>query len=116
MSLSQQLATRYRSLVPRRSSSAPMGAPYRARTTGKDERGVGCVSAQRHAFISWAAFEEHVIAERPRLDFEEGAGVARLPAFEGIRSCRSTRRVNVRAPARRDVWADADARSHRSAR
>src|SRR3984893_14945828 len=28
--------------------------------------------------------EPHVIAERPRLDFEEGAGVARLPALEGI--------------------------------
>src|SRR5204863_8038411 len=28
--------------------------------------------------------EAHALAERPRLDLEEGAGVARLPAHEGI--------------------------------
>src|SRR5205085_7611063 len=28
--------------------------------------------------------EAHALAERPRLDLEKGAGVARLPAIEGI--------------------------------
>jgi transposase len=38
-------------------------APYRARTKGKDERGVGYVKHNAiagHAFISWAAFEAHL--------------------------------------------------------
>jgi hypothetical protein len=38
-------------------------APYRARTKGKDERGVGYVKRNAvagHAFISWAAFEAHL--------------------------------------------------------
>lgn len=38
-------------------------APYRARTKGKDERGVGYVKANAlagHRFVSWAAFEAHL--------------------------------------------------------
>jgi transposase len=38
-------------------------APYRARTKGKDERGVGYVKHNAiagHAFISWAALEGHL--------------------------------------------------------
>ena len=38
-------------------------APYRARTKGKDERGVGYVKHNAiagHAFISWAALEAHL--------------------------------------------------------
>jgi len=38
-------------------------APYRARTKGKDERGVGYVKGNAiagHAFISWAAMEAHL--------------------------------------------------------
>lgn len=38
-------------------------APYRARTKGKDERGVGYVKKNAiagHAFASWAAFEAHL--------------------------------------------------------
>jgi len=38
-------------------------APYRARTKGKDERGVGYVKRNAvagHAFLSWAAFEAHL--------------------------------------------------------
>jgi transposase len=38
-------------------------APYRARTKGKDERGVGYVKGNAiagHAFDSWAAFEAHL--------------------------------------------------------
>jgi transposase len=38
-------------------------APYRARTKGKDERGVGyvkCNAIAGHAFDSWAAFEAHL--------------------------------------------------------
>jgi hypothetical protein len=38
-------------------------APYRARTKGKDERGVGYVKRNAiagHAFISWAALEAHL--------------------------------------------------------
>jgi hypothetical protein len=38
-------------------------APYRARTKGKDERGVGYVKRNAiagHAFDSWAAFEAHL--------------------------------------------------------
>jgi len=38
-------------------------APYRARTKGKDERGVGYVKGNAiagHAFSSWAAFEAHL--------------------------------------------------------
>jgi transposase len=38
-------------------------APYRARTKGKDERGVGYVKRNAiagHAFTSWAAFEAHL--------------------------------------------------------
>jgi transposase len=38
-------------------------APYRARTKGKDERGVGYVKRNAiagHGFLSWAAFEAHL--------------------------------------------------------
>jgi transposase len=38
-------------------------APYRARTKGKDERGVGYVKRNAvagHSFVSWAAFEAHL--------------------------------------------------------
>jgi transposase len=38
-------------------------APYRARTKGKDERGVGYVKKNAvagHGFVSWAAFEAHL--------------------------------------------------------
>jgi transposase len=38
-------------------------APYRARTKGKDERGVGYVKANAlagHRFVSWPAFEAHL--------------------------------------------------------
>jgi transposase len=38
-------------------------APYRARTKGKDERGVGYIKGNAiagHPFISWAALEAHL--------------------------------------------------------
>jgi len=38
-------------------------APYRARTKGKDERGVGHVKRNAiagHVFASWAALEAHL--------------------------------------------------------
>src|SRR5215469_4196186 len=39
--------------------------------------GAGCASGHLRE-------EAHALAKRPRLDLEEGAGVARLPALEGI--------------------------------
>src|SRR5271166_1995357 len=55
--------------------------------------------------------EAHALAERPRLDLEEGAGVARLPALEGIlldlvddRAARlASRRRNVLRPVTGDL-------------
>jgi transposase len=83
-------------------------APYRARTKGKDERGVGYVKRNAiagHAFISWAALEAHLdwwmreIADRrvhgttgeiPLVRFrrEEAAALAPLdgrPPFRQVR-------------------------------
>src|SRR5438132_3246324 len=52
-------------------------APADLRTHHHGRLGTGCAGGHLRE-------EAHVIAERPRLDFEEGAGVARLPALEGI--------------------------------
>jgi hypothetical protein len=91
-------------------------APYRARTKGKDERGVGYVKRNAiagHRFASWAALEAHLawwmreIADRhehgttgeaPRLRFErdEAAALRPLdgrPPFRQIREL--TRRVQA---------------------
>ncbi|HYZ41105.1 MAG TPA: IS21 family transposase [Stellaceae bacterium] len=83
-------------------------APYRARTKGKDERGVGYVKRNAiagHAFDSWAAFEAHLewwmreiadvrvhgtTGEAPLVRFErdETAALKRLdgrPSFRQVR-------------------------------
>jgi len=72
-------------------------APYRARTKGKDERGVGYVKRNAlagHGFDSWAAMEAHLVrwtrevadtrchgttAEAPRVRFEQGEATALRP-------------------------------------
>ncbi len=59
-------------------------APYRARTKGKDERGVGYVKSNAiagHLFISWSALEAHFDC-RPR------GGFARRRRFEAYRLSR----------------------------
>jgi transposase len=72
-------------------------APYRARTKGKDERGVGYVKRNAlagHGFDSWAALEGHLVRwtrdvadvrchgtteEAPRVRFEQGEATALRP-------------------------------------
>ena len=72
-------------------------APYRARTKGKDERGVGYVKRNAiagHSFPSWSAFEAHLdwwtreiadvrvhgtTGEAPLLRFERDEGTALKP-------------------------------------
>jgi transposase len=72
-------------------------APYRARTKGKDERGVGYVKRNAlagHGFDSWAALEGHLVRwtrdvadvrchgtteEAPRVRFEHGEATALRP-------------------------------------
>jgi len=83
-------------------------APYRARTKGKDERGVGYVKANAlagHDFASWAALEAHLAwwmreiadvrvhgttgeAPRARFDAAEAAALRPLdgrPSFQQVR-------------------------------
>lgn len=72
-------------------------APYRARTKGKDERGVGYVKRNAlagHGFDSWAALEGHLVRwtrdvadtrchgtteQAPRVRFEQGEATALRP-------------------------------------
>lgn len=91
-------------------------APYRARTKGKDERGVGYVKGNAiagHRFTSWAALEAHLAwwmreiadlhehgttGEAPRLRFERDEAMALRPLdgrppFQQIREL--TRRVQA---------------------
>ncbi|MGZ5094984.1 MAG: IS21 family transposase [Burkholderiales bacterium] len=93
-------------------------APYRARTKGKDERGVGYVKRNAiagHAFDSWAALEAHLAwwmrevadirvhgstGEAPIERFRAKEATALLPlggrtTFQPIREC--VRRVHVDA-------------------
>ena len=83
-------------------------APYRARTKGKDERGVGYVKRNAlagHSFDSWAALEAHLVRwtrdvadvrchgtteEAPRVRFEQGEAtvlrpLAGRPPFNQVR-------------------------------
>ena len=83
-------------------------APYRARTKGKDERGVGYVKANAlagHDFTSWAALEAHLVwwmreiadervhgttgeTPRARFDATEAAALRPLdgrPSFQQVR-------------------------------
>jgi transposase len=87
-------------------------APYRARTKGKDERGVGYVKRNAiagHVFASWAALEAHLdwwmreiadprqhgtTGEPPRVRFErdEAAALKPLDGRPPFRQCRELRR------------------------
>jgi transposase len=83
-------------------------APYRARTKGKDERGVGyvkCNAIAGHAFDSWAGFEAHLewwmreIADvRMHGDRRGAAGAFR--AGGGFRAQTARRAAAVSADAR----------------
>jgi len=91
-------------------------APYRARTKGKDERGVGYVKRNAiagHSFISWAAFEAHLdwwmreIADRrvhgttgeaPLLRFERSEAAA-LKGLDGRPPFRQIRELVRRVQA-----------------
>jgi len=91
-------------------------APYRARTKGKDERGVGYVKRNAiagHAFTSWSAFEAHLdwwlreIADRrvhgttgeaPLVRFERDEAAA-LKGLDGRPSFRQVRELVRRVQA-----------------
>jgi len=91
-------------------------APYRARTKGKDERGVGYVKRNAiagHSFISWATFEAHLVwwmreiadrrvhgttGEVPLLRFERDEAAA-LTALDGRPSFRQVRELVRRVQA-----------------
>jgi hypothetical protein len=50
---------------------------YHPTAAWSERQGTGCASGHLRE-------EAHVIAERPRLDLEKGAGVAGLPVLEGV--------------------------------
>ena len=80
-------------------------APYRARTKGKDERGVGYVKSNAiagHVFISWAALEAHLawwmreIADKHVHGTTEEAPIERFARAEAA----ALRRLDGRPPFR----------------
>jgi transposase len=84
--------------------------PHRARTKGKDERGVGYVKAKAiagRAFVSWAAFEAHLawwVREVADVCVHGTTGDGTELGPHSIRGCASsgTRRGRcARSPARR---------------
>lgn len=103
-------------------------APYRARTKGKDERGVGYVKGNAiagHGFASWAAFEAHLdwwmreIADRrvhgttgeaPLVRFERAEATA-LKGLDGRPSFRQVRELVRRVQADCTVAVDANSYS-----
>ena len=103
-------------------------APYRARTKGKDERGVGYVKRNAiagHSFISWAAFEAHLdwwmreIADRrvhgttgeaPLVRFDRDEAAA-LKGLDGRPSFRQVRELVRRVQADCTVAVDANSYS-----
>src|SRR5205807_1005568 len=82
--------------------------PADLRTHHHGRLGTGCAGGHLRE-------EAHVIAERPRLDLEEGAGIARLPALEGIlldlvddgAAGLASRRRNVLRPVASDLEGEA---------
>jgi transposase len=77
-------------------------APYRARTKGKDERGVGYVKKNAVAgrrFDSWAAFEAHLAAwSREIADQRVHGTTGELPAARFAREAQALRPLGGRAP------------------
>lgn len=77
-------------------------APYRARTKGKDERGVGYVKRNAVAgrsFESWAAFEAHLAAWcREVADQRVHGTTGELPAVRFARDAPALRPLGGRAP------------------
>jgi len=102
-------------------------APYRARTKGKDERGVGYVKRNAiagHLFASWAALEAHLewwmreiadvrvhgtTGEVPRARFED-AEAAALEPIDGRPPFRQVRELTRRVQA--DCAIEVDANSY----
>ena len=86
-------------------------APYRARTKGKDERGVGYVKRNAiagHGFDSWAALEAHLVVVDAR-DRRRCACTARRTRRRS--SALRARRGGGAAPARRPAAVPAGART-----
>lgn len=77
-------------------------APYRARTKGKDERGIGYVKKNAVAgrrFDSWAAFEAHLAAWcRDVADQRVHGTTGELPAVRFEREAPALRPLGGRAP------------------
>lgn len=103
-------------------------APYRARTKGKDERGVGYVKANAlagHRFASWAEMESHLAwwmreiadarvhgttGEAPRVRFERDEAAALQP-LAGRPPFRQLRELVRRVHSDCAVWVDANSYS-----
>lgn len=77
-------------------------APYRARTKGKDERGVGYVKKNAVAgrrFASWAAFEAHLDQwTREVADQRVHGTTGEVPAARFVREAAALRPLSGRAP------------------
>lgn len=77
-------------------------APYRARTKGKDERGVGYVKRNAVAgrrFETWSAFESHLAAWcRDVADQRVHGTTGELPAARFAREAPALRPLGARAP------------------
>ena len=85
-------------------------APYRARTKGKDERGVGYVKRNAiagHGFESWAALEAHLawwMREIADVGFTARPASRRWSASSGTRRRRSGRSPGGRRSGRSASW------------
>ena len=77
-------------------------APYRARTKGKDERGVGYAKRNAiagHGFESWAVMEAHLgWWQREIADRRRHGTTGEVPLHRFAREVECLRRASARAP------------------